>query len=68
LRKDEKILRGASGHKNYVCKLCLSNNKKLIRKNQKGYEACQKLSLCPACYNMLAKDDSKKGLALNEDQ
>jgi hypothetical protein len=40
LKKDKKILRGESGHENYVCKLCPSNNKKLIRKNQKGYEAC----------------------------
>ena len=68
MKKDKKILRGESGHENYVCKLCPSKNKKLIRKNQKGYEACQKLSLCPFCYKNLSKNYSKKGLALNEDQ
>ena len=68
MKKDKKILRGESGHENYVCKFCPSNNKKLIRKNQKGYEACQKLSLCPFCYKKLSKNDSKKVLALNEDQ
>ena len=66
--KDEKILRDAGGHDCYICKLCPSNIEKLIRKNQKGYEAYEKLSLCPPCYNMQAKDGSKKGFALNEDQ
>ena len=61
-------MRDAGGHECYICKLCPSNIEKLIRKNQKGYEAYEKLSLCPPCYNMQAKDGSKKGLALNEDQ
>ena len=68
MKNDEKILRDASGHECYICKLCPSNNEKLIRKNQKGYEAYEKLSLCPPCYNMQAKNGSKKMLALIEDQ
>ena len=68
MKNDEKILRDASGHECYICKLCTSNDEKLIRKNQKGYEACEKLSLCPPCYNIHAKDGIKKNFALNEDQ
>ena len=68
LKKDEKILRDASGHECYICKLCPSNIEKLIRKNKKGYEACEKLSLCAPCFNMQAKDDSQKVLILSEDQ
>ena len=48
--------------------MCPSNIEKLIRKNKKGYEACEKLSLCAPCFNLQTKDDSQKILLLNEDQ
>ena len=68
MRKDGKILRDASGHECYVCKLCPLNIEKLIRKNKKGYEACEKLSLCAPFFNLQTKDDSQKVLILSEDQ
>ena len=67
-RKQNDVLRDAGGHECYACRMCPSSNQKLIRKNRKGYEACQKSSLCAPCYNMQIRDDSNKEYILKGDQ
>ena len=68
MKKDGNILRDAGGHECYVCRMCPSSNQKLIRKNRKGYEECQKLGLCLLCYNLQLEDGRSNGSSLKEDK
>ena len=51
MKHDDKSVKTASGHRGYIFNECPLKRKKLLRKKRKGYEACQKLNLCAACYN-----------------
>ena len=46
LKKEENLLKDASGHASYVCRTCQPAEKTRLRRGRKGYEECQKLNLC----------------------
>ena len=56
MKKASNVTRDKSGHRTYICNDCPNERKKLPRKNEKGYEACQKLNLCAICYNKKVRE------------
>ena len=51
MKKVSNVLRDQWGHRAYFCNDCPEEKQYKLVQKRIGYEACQKLNLCAACYN-----------------